>query len=71
MKPGITIEYLQRKYAGHTILKAADYRPDVEDLKDWEESGGCYCCGMCGCDVEIDGHCPNGYPSWFLALGYV
>lgn len=45
--------------------------PSFELLMEWMDEGVCECTGECGCNVELDGWCPEGYPSWFLYLGLV
>lgn len=47
------------------------FRPDLEQLEIWEETGGCECSGPCQCWIEPDGTCPNGYPSWLVVLGLI
>ena len=44
-------------------------RPAMEDMKAWEEEGGCEATD--GCWVEPDGVCQHGYPSWLLYLGLI
>ena len=43
--------------------------PDDETLRAWADDGGCKATD--GCWVEVDGHCPHGYPSWAIVLGLV
>ncbi len=44
--------------------------PSLEQLTEMESQG--YCKATDGCSrIEPDGHCPHGYPSWLLHLGYI
>jgi hypothetical protein len=43
--------------------------PDLETLQQCEWGDDCE--ALDGCYVEPDGYCPDGYPSWFLALGLI
>lgn len=43
--------------------------PDIKDLVEMEFDG--ICCATDGCQVEPDGVCEHGYPSWLLYLGYI
>ena len=45
--------------------------PTMATLERWEENGVAKCTGACKCPVELDGTCPNGYPSWLLELGMI
>ena len=43
--------------------------PDVRDLVEGMEGGGCETPD--GCWVEPDGTCQHGYPSWLIILGMI
>jgi len=43
--------------------------PELEQLEEW-----CFDSvveALDGCEVEPDGMCPHGYPSWLLVLGLI
>lgn len=44
-------------------------RPNIEQLEEWQEEGGCEATD--GCWVEPDGECEHGKQSWLLVLGYI
>jgi len=44
-------------------------RPSIDELERWLFDG--ICDALDGCQVEPDGVCPHGYPSWLLYLGYI
>lgn len=41
--------------------------PDMDQLDEWAFDSVCE--ALDGCEVEPDGRCPDGYPSWLIALG--
>ena len=43
-----------------------EQRPSARMLIEWENQG--YCDATDGCQVEPDGTCEHGYPSWLLHL---
>ncbi len=43
--------------------------PTEEDL--WEYMTDGYCEATDGCEVEPDGWCPCGHPSWLLHMGLI
>lgn len=43
--------------------------PDFEQLQFWAIDS--VCDATDGCQVEPDGTCPHGYPSWLLYLGII
>ena len=43
--------------------------PDIEQLIEWENEGGCEATD--GCWVEPDGTCPHGCDSWLLVMGLI
>jgi hypothetical protein len=43
--------------------------PDLEQLEEWGWDSVCEATD--GCEVEHDGMCPHGHPSWFLVIGIV
>ena len=51
------------------IPKPKRKQPSLKTMEHW------VCDGVAratdGCDVELDGHCEHGYPSWLLHLGYI
>jgi len=44
-------------------------QPDIDELQEYVSDG--ICPATDGCDVEPDGVCSHGYPSWLLHLGYI
>lgn len=44
-------------------------RPTIQDLREYVHDG--ICPATDGCDVEPDGVCEHGHPSWLLRLGYI
>lgn len=44
-----------------------DDMPDDEDISEMMMDGECWATD--GCTVEPDGVCPDGHPSWLIALG--
>lgn len=55
---------LERKYPDPTTPE-----PDIEDLQEWADDG--WGEATDGCDVEADGTCEHGHPSWLKALGMI
>lgn len=43
--------------------------PSMDQLEEWVFDSVCEATD--GCDVEPDGKCPHGHPSWLLALGLI
>jgi hypothetical protein len=50
-------------------VPARHFSPSVRKLQRWVEDGVAR--ALDGCDVEPDGTCLHGHPSWLLVLGYV
>lgn len=44
-------------------------RPSMDELEQSAFDGVCEASD--GCDVEPDGVCPHGHPSWLLRLGFI
>ncbi len=44
-------------------------QPSLGKLMQMENDG--YCEATDGCQVEPDGVCPHGHPSWLLRLGLI
>lgn len=44
-------------------------RPSMDELEQGALDGVCQASD--GCDVEPDGICPHGHPSWLLRLGFI
>lgn len=44
-------------------------RPSMDELEQAALDGVCEASD--GCDVEPDGVCPHGHPSWLLRLGFI
>lgn len=44
-------------------------QPDIDELADMADAG--IVDATDGCQVEPDGECQHGYPSWLLYLGYI
>lgn len=47
-----------------------DFDVDFEDFEEFEEYFSVSTCPR-QCVVELDGHCPHGYPSRAMAAGFV
>jgi len=43
--------------------------PSEEQIEEWVYDSICEATD--GCDIEPDGICPHGHPSWLLRLGLV
>ncbi len=43
--------------------------PSEEELEEWFVWDVCYAACDCGAEVEPDGRCEHGRPSWLAALG--
>ena len=43
--------------------------PDIDTLTEWDAEGVAEATD--GCDVEPDGTCEHGCPSWFVVLGLI
>ena len=43
--------------------------PDFEQIREWVYDSLCET--LEGDIIEPDGHCPNGCPSWLIALGLI
>lgn len=62
---------------GKTIKEAEEYFPgcfEVEPPSDDQIAAwmcDSICETPCGCQVEPDGHCEHGAPSWLLILGLI
>ena len=50
-------------------MKPKRKQPSLKTMEHW------VCDGVAratdGCNVEPDGHCEHGYPSWLLYLGFI
>lgn len=44
-------------------------KPTQKELEYWSYDGVAEATD--GCEVEPDGICPHGHPSWLLKLGYI
>lgn len=49
------------------MANPTDETPSMEQIQEWVMDSVCEATD--GCEVEHDGHCPHGNPSWLLALG--
>lgn len=43
--------------------------PSEEQIEEWTYDSVCEATD--GCDIEPDGICPHGHPSWLLRLGLI
>lgn len=43
--------------------------PSEAQLEEWAFDSVCEATD--GCDIELDGVCEHGYPSWFIQLGLI
>lgn len=60
-----TLEQYQAKYPSAVEC----FPPDEDQLGDWVHDSICET--PCGCQVEPDGHCEHGNPSWLLVMGLI
>lgn len=67
MKPGVTIDYLRTKYPGKRFEEITEPWPTDEQFEAWVLDS--VCGATDGCEVEPDGECPHGHPSWLIAIG--
>ncbi len=51
------------------IKKPVKRTPSLTTMERWMSDGVAKATD--GCEVEPDGHCPHGKPSWLLFLGYI
>ncbi len=49
--------------------RPTESEPDMDELMSMEMDGIVE--STDGCEVEPDGMCPHGHPSWLLELGYI
>jgi hypothetical protein len=54
---------------GKLLMATPKKQPRLATLKRWARDGVAQATD--GCQVECDGHCPHGNPSWLLALGFI
>ena len=62
---GITVEEYLEKYPDAIRVLF----PTIVELNGWMDRGICLCPD--GCQVEPDGDCPHGYPSWLKILSFI
>lgn len=43
--------------------------PGLDEIEDWVNNG--YAFATDGCEVEPDGYCEHGCPSWLIQLGLI
>ncbi len=43
--------------------------PEIEEMQEWVEEG--FAEATDGCEVEPDGTCEHGHPSWLTVLGLI
>lgn len=55
----------------HESIRKPERRqiPDIDTLTEWMDSGVAE--ALDGCEVEPDGHCPHGKPSWLIRMGLI
>ncbi|MEM3554229.1 MAG: hypothetical protein QXU79_00190 [Candidatus Micrarchaeaceae archaeon] len=68
VSPHEYVEHVRQAADFFLPLKASDV-PDWEVLEEWLEEGIAE--SIDGCSVELDGHCPHGWPSWPLVMGLI
>lgn len=44
-------------------------KPSFDELVEYENEGSCP--AIDGCEVETDGTCEHGFPSWLKHLGFI
>ena len=59
----------QKRPSLKTLERLGQWPPGVETLKQWMDDGVAEATD--GCQVEPDGTCPHGTPSWLLQLGLI
>ena len=69
LKPGVTLEAMQAKYPGKQLEVVEP--PSLEELREAVYDGVCGTPCEEGCDVEPDGECCHGYPSWLRLYGVI
>jgi len=62
-------DFTRTKRADGIRHKATTPMPDVEQLEEWQNEGGCEATD--GCWVEPDGRCEHGHSSWMLVMGVI
>jgi len=50
-------------------MPRGDNKPSMEQLIEWMDSGIAEATD--GCDVEPDGYCEHGCPSWLIEMGMI
>jgi hypothetical protein len=68
----ITMTTDENKFGGVTpkgYPKPTEPEPDLEQIEKWVYDSVVEATD--GCEVEPDGICPHGYPSWLIYLGYI
>jgi len=53
----------------YTYPKPTVEKPTLDEIE--EMVYDCYCEATDGCDVEPDGVCQHGHPSWLLHMGLI
>jgi hypothetical protein len=72
IKPGVTEESLRldgyfNRHPDAIVCKGC--KPSVEKAEQWMENG--IAKAVDGCEVEPDGKCEHGAPSWLLVCGCI
>lgn len=69
LRAGVTLEAMQAKYPDKQIEVVEP--PSQEELREAVFDGVCGTPCEEGCDVEPDGECCHGYPSWLRLYGVI
>jgi hypothetical protein len=56
------------RIAGALLVTTNWEMPSVDDMEEWVDG---VCPTPCGCDVEPDGECEHGCPSWLMIVGFI
>lgn len=61
-------EFVRRR--PYLVPLSEDEIPTEEQIARWIDDGVCPAV-IDGCEVEPDGRCPHGWPSWLVAMGVI
>jgi hypothetical protein len=67
LKPEATFDEYKARYPSALFL--GKRLPGLASFSRWVDDG--VCPAVDGCNVEPDGTCPHGCPSWLVVLGYI
>lgn len=67
LKPGVDLVFYAEKYPG--AVEITGNTPSQKTLERWVSNG--IAKAVDGCQVEPDGECSHGLPSWLIAMGLI